>query len=413
MKPVSHIALGGALAVAFAAAVSPAAAAPKQPQIQQVRSFALTKEERAAIFPLQTAMNANDYAAAAAALPTAQAGARSADAHYFVAQYQLRLGIGTGNSQMQSQAIDAMIASGGAPAADLAQLYGNQAALAAGTGDLRKAETAFTRLAEITPGDADTIAKLAEVKNDLGKIPESAALIARAIALREAAGQPVPEGWYKRALKIAYDAKIAPEAVKLSRALVVAYPSAENWRDAVIVHRDLGALDKDAALDLMRLKRAAKALHGERDYLELATALNDAGFPLEAKAVLDEGVAQRMVDPAKATFKELITLSGKRATAGKAALNGLQTKAMAAPTGALALGAGDAFYGAGDYAKAVDLYRAALQKGTVDPNVVNTRLGMALALAGRRAEAETAFRAVNGTRSDLASLWLAWLARRA
>jgi tetratricopeptide (TPR) repeat protein len=412
MKPISRIALGGALALA-ATSGAPAAAAPKPPQIQQVRSFALTQEERAAILPLQTAINANNYAAAAAALPAAQAGARSADARYFVAQYQLRLGIGTGNSQMQSQAIDAMIASGGAPAADLAQLYGNQAALAAGTGDFKKAEAAFSRLAELTPGDADTIAKLAEVKNDLGKIPEAAVLIERAIGLREAAGQPVPEGWYKRALKIAYDAKMAPQSLKLSRALVAAYPSAENWRDAVIVHRDLGALDTEASLDLFRLKRAAKALHGERDYLELASALNAAGFPLEAKAVLDEGVAQRMVDPAKATFKELITLSGKRATTGKAGLNGLQAKAMAAPTGALALGAGDAFYGAGDYAKAVELYRAALQKGSVDPNVVNTRLGMALALGGRKAEAEAAFRAVNGTRSDLASLWLAWLARRA
>jgi hypothetical protein len=37
---------------------------------------------------------------------------------------------------------------------------------------------------------------------------------------------------------------------------------------------------------------------------------------------------------------------------------------------------------------------------------------MALGLAGQKAEAETALRAVTGPRADLASLWLLWLAQR-
>ena len=43
---------------------------------------------------------------------------------------------------------------------------------------------------------------------------------------------------------------------------------------------------------------------------------------------------------------------------------------------------------------------------------MNVRLGAALALAGRRPEAEAALRAVTGPRADLAGFWLAWLARR-
>jgi hypothetical protein len=49
----------------------------------------------------------------------------------------------------------------------------------------------------------------------------------------------------------------------------------------------------------------------------------------------------------------------------------------------------------------------------VDANAVNTRLGMALALAGQKAEAETAFRAISGPRSELANLLLVWLSQRA
>ena len=71
---------------------------------------------------------------------------------------------------------------------------------------------------------------------------------------------------------------------------------------------------------------------------------------------------------------------------------------------------GDAYYGYGQYAEAAELYRAALQKGGEDPDLVNIRLGAALALAGQRAEAETAFRAVTGgPRAELAQ-YLAALA---
>jgi hypothetical protein len=405
------IALGGAVILAAAPATS--FAAPKQPVVPQTRTFALSKAERAAILPLQTAVDANSFGLAAAALPAAQAAAQSPDARYFVAQYQLRIGLGTGSTQMQAAAIDAMIASGGAPAADLAQLYANQAALAAGTGDLRKAELAYTRLADATPGDSETMAKLAEVKNDLGKTAEAAALLGQAISLKEGAGQPAPEGWYKRALKIAFDTKIAPESLKVSQALVTAYPSQQNWRDAVLVHRELGGLDKEGLLDLFRLKRATNALAGERDYLEFATALTGAGLGLEAKSVMDEGVSRQMVDPAKPTFKEAIAAAAKRAVAEKAGIAAIQTKAMAAATGAPAIGAADSALGLADYAKAADLYRAALLKGSVDTSLANTRLGIALAMAGRKAEAETALHSVTGPRAALASLWLAWLARRA
>ena len=68
------------------------------------------------------------------------------------------------------------------------------------------------------------------------------------------------------------------------------------------------------------------------------------------------------------------------------------------------------YYGYGQYAEAAELYRAALQKGGEDAGLVNVRLGAALALAGQRAEAEAAFRAVTGgDRAELAQLWLLWL----
>lgn len=404
MSSVSKIALGVALALGLAgAAVSPATA--------QVTT--LSKQERAALLPLQTALTARNYVAAAAALPTAQQHARSPDAKYLTSVLQLKLGMETNNSAIQAMALEAMIESGAVPASELPQLYKNQGALALSAGKYERAETAFGRWAELAPGDPEALLAMGEAQAARKNTAGAAGLIERAITIRRAAGQPVPESWYKRGLKHAYDARLAAPSIKFSQDLVAAYPTAENWRDALLIYRDLGQSDASGQLDALRLMRSAKALAGERDYLQLAQALSTSGYSGESKAVLEEGIAAKMVDPGKATFKELIVTSGKKSAADKAALKGLETKAMAAATGTAAMSAGDAYLAQGQYSKASELYRAAIQKGSIDANVANSRLGMALALAGQRPEAEAALRAVTGPRADLASYWLLWLSQRA
>jgi hypothetical protein len=144
----------------------------------------------------------------------------------------------------------------------------------------------------------------------------------------------------------------------------------------------------------------------------MAAALETAGFPAEAKAVLEEGATARMIDTAKGRAKDILTRSNARAAQEKAGLTALQTRAMADAGGALALKTGDTLLGRGDYAKAADLYRAAIQKGSVDGGLASARLGMALALAGQTAEAQVALRAVTGPHAPIAAYWLAWLGQR-
>jgi hypothetical protein len=410
MKSVSTLALGAALALAGGASIPSLAAAAQQAVPAQAPE--LSREERAAFLALSTAIEAKNYPAATSALSTAQASARSNYARYLASALQLRLGIETANLGLQSTAIDSMIGSGAVPSAELPQLYRNQAALLQNQGKYDKAEASLTRYAELVPTDAEALAALSQIKNDRKKPQEAVALIGRAIALRKAAGQPAPESWYKRGLSLAMMQQMGPQSLEFARELVSAYPSPLNWRDALTIYRDVAKPDAATAIDGWRLTRMAKALGGERDYLMFAQALSAAGLPGESKSVLDQGVAMRMIDPAKPTFKELIASSARQATAERAGLNAKQSAALAAATGAPALAAADAFLASGDHAKAVPLYRAALQKGGVDPGIANLRLGLALALADNRAEAETAFRAVTGTRAELASLWLAWLAQR-
>ena len=74
---------------------------------------------------------------------------------------------------------------------------------------------------------------------------------------------------------------------------------------------------------------------------------------------------------------------------------------------------GDAYLGYGEYAKAAELYRAALTKSGVDTNLANLRLGIALARSGDKAGATAAFNAVTGPRADIAKYWLLYLSTRA
>jgi predicted Zn-dependent protease len=418
MKPVSRMTLAVALALGGASmiAVAPAQAKKKEtPAAAPAQSFNFSKEERAALKPVQDAIGAKDWAAAQAAMPAAVSAAQSADARYAIGRFQVEIGLGINNVALQAQGIDNLIASGKVPAADLPPLYRNQAVLANNAGHKAKAEAGFAKVVELRPNDPEALISLSQVKNDLKKPQEAVQLIQRAIQIKRAAGQPVDESWYKFALKLAFDGRSNPalrEASQtLSRDLVSAYPTKENWRDAVLIYRETTSLDAAADLDVLRFMRASGALAGERDWYDLVDGLYKAGNYAEAKAVLDDGVAKRMIDPKKAAFAELIRLTNARMAGDRASLAGEESKAMAGASGALALKIGDAYYGYGENAKAIALYRAALTKGGVDANLVNTRLAMALLASGDRAGAEAAFRALTGSRQNLGAFWLAWLAR--
>jgi hypothetical protein len=424
MMSVSRIALGAALALGVAAVLPVTSAeaqrAPRNAQPQaavqaQGRTLTLTAQERTALVPLDAAARGTDRAAQDAALAAAQAVVRSPDARYAFARYQMTIALQRNDNAMLSNAVDMAIASGVAPAEELPTYLGSQADFAIQARDNAKAERALTRLGELRPGDVEVQARLAQVRVNQGRVGEGLRALQAAIAARTAAGQQAPQNWYRfglaRSLETREPAARAQAAV-FGRGLVAAYPAPENWRDALLIYRETAGLDAAAQLDLWRLMLAAGALAGERDYYDFANTLNQGGYPAEAKAVLDTGVQRRMVDLGKAGFRELSQVAAGRIPADRAELAASQRTALAAATGTAALRTGDAFFGHARYVDAIALYQAALQKGGVDANVVNTRLGIAYALAGQRAQAEAAFRAVTGPRADLAQFWLVWLQQR-
>jgi hypothetical protein len=149
-------------------------------------------------------------------------------------------------------------------------------------------------------------------------------------------------------------------------------------------------------------------MKGERDYMDyvLATYLRNPG---EAQAVLNAGVASGQVNASGKNATEIKGIVAQKVPADKASLPAGEKSARAAATGKFALNTADAYLGYGEWAKAADLYKVALQKGGVDANVVNVRLGMALAKSGDAAGAKAAFAQVTGPRKSLADLWTVYV----
>jgi hypothetical protein len=355
---------------------------------------------------------ARNWAAAVSGLATAQAGARSPAARYALGRLQLDIGVGTNNRQLQGAGIETILESGLAPAAELPLLLRTQAQLAFDAGNMDRATAILTRLTETAPNDAEAWAGLALISRNRSNLPQAVSHLQRSTQLAEASGR-VPEHRYRLGLALASQARQRPAAMDFARRLVASYPSPVNWRDAILTYRDLAQPDAALTLDTIRLMRATGALSGERDYLQAAQALSTATFGGEAKAVLEEGVSRGMLETGDAATRALVTSTNSRATQERNGLTARITQARAAATGAAARNAADSLYGVGRYAEAAELYAAALTKTGEDAALLNLRMGAALAMAGQRAEAEAALRAVSGTRAELAALWLAHLARAA
>lgn len=380
----------------------------------------LSKEFRAAAGPVQKALTDKDFATAKTALPALEAAATAPDEKYYVGQWKIAIGQGTSDQALVMTGLTDAYNSGSAGAAadkpKYAWFLGRSAYL-----DKKDYQTAIRYLDEAKAAnyvptdnagqptrDLDLI--LFESYAGLKQYPQAFSAAERAIAAEKAAGKAPSREWLTRPTSIAYQAKMYPEAVKWSRMLVENYPTPDNWRSALEIYDIAYKPDDQARLDLMRLQRATGALSGERDYFDYALLADKVGLPGEAKAVLDEGKTKGAYNAGSASITELSGAVAPKIAGDRATLASSEKSAASAANGRSALGTGDAYFGYGDYAKAAAMYRLALQKGGVDANTANLRLGMSLARAGQAAEAKQALGAVTqGPRAEIARFWTLYL----
>ena len=399
----------------------PQARSAEQPKEKSARGATVTIGDRKikvspaftkAYQELVAAVDANDTANIPAKVAAAHAAAQTGDEHFLASQAQLKVAVAQNNNAEIATAIEALIASGSLPQDQLGTFYLNLAKTRYNLKQYPQAIAALDKTLQLQPNNQEATTLLAHARSAGGNPTDAVAALQKSIVQQSANGAKAPEELYKRAIQLAYKAKL-PNTPEISRQWVVAYPSPGNWRDAIGIYRNLNNVDDATTLDLLRLARAAKALNGEADYDRYAYAALTKGYPGEAKAVLEEGIAAKAVDPNKSPFKEMIQQANSKSAGEAASLDGAAAKGMNASTAKAAVAAGDLLYGYGQYAKAADLYRAALKKSGADASLINLHLGMALARAGDKAGSTAALSAVTGPRAEVAKYWLTYLQTQA
>lgn len=400
-----------AAALASAAMVA-APAMAKDAKVEAPKPPKLSKPVAVILVEAQKLMQASDNAGAlvkikeAAALP-----ALTPDDSYTITQMQLNAAIGVKDNALIEQSLSALLATGRVSAEDRPKFLRNIGSLALQRKDYNTATKAFEELSTANPNDTEAVVGLAELYFAQKQSAKAVEALTKAITASKAANVAVPEPWYRRRLAIAYDGKLAAQLQPAALDLVRAFPSAVNWRDAVIITRDsYPKVDEQTELDFLRLQSATGSLNGERDFVEYADTALGRGLPGEAKSAIDEGIRRNMLSASKPIVLELQRSANGKIAADKASLPGLERDAKTNPK--LALGTGDAYYGYGDFAKAAALYKLAVGAPTVDQGTANLRHGVSLARSGDKTGAAAALQLVKGgPREAIAQYWLAWMAK--
>ena len=368
----------------------------------KAQSHSVSRGASKAVKALQEAVAANNTAAIPAALAAAQAAAETGGDRYVIALLQLQAAAAAKDNAGVASAIESMLASGVVTQDEKFPLYLNLGKAYAAVNQNDRAAQAYQQALQLDPNSVDATAGLAELRVAQGQPAEAITLLQKGIALQSAGGARPSETWFKRAIQVAFKAKL-PQAVQISQDWVRAYSTSANWTNALAIYQNVRQLDESTTLDLLRLKRATGALTPS-DYFNYADIAVRSGFAGESKSVLEEGFsASSEVKRNDPSFSQLYSLATERTKGDRASL---PAAPPADATARQVLNTGDAYFGYGDYAKAVEFYRAALAKGGADADRINLHIGMALARQGDKAGAAAALNAVGGAQAEIAKYWL-------
>jgi tetratricopeptide (TPR) repeat protein len=373
-----------------------------QAPASQGPKITISSKASKAIGELQAAVKANDVANIPAKVAAANAVAQTKDDRYAIAQFQLTAAVASKNTAAEAQAVEAMAASGVLGAERLSQLYTGVGAEFYNAKQYDQASALFQKAASLNPQSAEPLKLLSQAYLAQGNKAQASATLMKVLQMSRATGQKPEQSLYKNAVAMAYEAK-SPNAIELAREWVAAYPSPDSWSNALAIYRNLQR--PATSLDVLRLARATNTMSGTGEFHEYAYEAADEANYGEAKAVIAEGIASGKIKATDPVIQEVQGVLKSKAAPTAADLAAAE-KSAREPQAFLRVG--DRYYGAGNFAKAADLYRQALAKG-VDKDVANLRIGEALARSGDKAGATAALNAVSGSLAEIAKFWLIYL----
>jgi tetratricopeptide (TPR) repeat protein len=193
--------------------------------------------------------------------------------------------------------------------------------------------------------------------------------------------------------------------------LVTHYPKKSYWADLISrVHRKPGFSDR-LELDVFRLQLATGNLSKPAEYMEMAQLALQAGFPFEAKKVLDQGYAGGVLGKGTDVERQnrLRDLANKQAAQDAAAIAQGESEASSVKDGDALIAIGFNLVANGKADRGLPLMEQALRQGALKhPEDAKLHLALAYAQIGQKGKAVQLLQSVHGNdgTADLARLWL-------
>jgi len=186
--------------------------------------------------------------------------------------------------------------------------------------------------------------------------------------------------------------------------LVASYPKPDYWHDVLQLARNEKGLNDEQTMDILRLRLAVGDVKSDSDYQEIAQQALIAGYPAEAKAIMDKGIAAKTVQPTERVTRLMNKIEVDR-KAAEAATKALEAKSGTDPNANVRLGL--IYWANGKGKEAEDAVRKGMSGKVADPEAAKVALGHALMAQGKKAEAVAAFDSVarNSKEAAIARLW--------
>lgn len=390
-------------------AETPAMAQRSNGKSQNSKAFA------AAYQPVADVANAEgaDYASAKAQLPGVIAAIETPNDRFLAGSLSLLLGNKLNDATLQRQGLELMLASGQADPAQIGQLQFFVGSLAYNAGDYAAARTALQAAVDAGYTQDNPQGLIAESYFKEGQAAQGLDYLKGLIEAQKAAGQAVPDAWYLRGLKVAYDNRLNDQAADWSALLVEHNPTEKSWLQALQVVNALVAGNAQASLDVLRLMALTGSLSQRSEFETYVTTLDPRVLPTEVSKVLASGVqagAFTSSDPFYTDTKRIV--DSRTSEEAKLAAD-YAAEAASSADGRAAFNAGDVYLSLGEHAKAEEMFKLALEKGSIDRDQVLTRIGIAQVHQSKMAEAKSSFAQISGDRKPVAKMWTAYIESRA
>jgi tetratricopeptide (TPR) repeat protein len=266
--------------------------------------------------------------------------------------------------------------------------------------------------------DATLLAVLSEDYYRTNNFAKAEATALKSIATT-AAGTAPNRGALEIALASQLKQNRAGDALKTLEIIVTYYNEPDEWGQLIDVSlgsvgtKNIKSID---ALQMYRLSLATKATGAPDDWNSIAEAALQTGYPAEAQAALEAGIAAGKLSNSGKTATQLAEARG-RVAKDRASLSAFEAAAAKSASGELDVKLAETYFGYGRYADVVAAARRGLSKGgpKTDTNEANLLIGMALAVQGNSAEAQAALNNVKGASPAMmkaAHLWSVYAGRK-